>query len=124
MKTLFLVLVVTFVSACSSAPEEPALKLGATATVKRSNISCYESTEELDAALRAISLKDEPGYREHTKGKAIFLQVGDRVHVIDQGGFMGAEDRRVRLTSGSHTNEACWLNFDDVRFFKDIKEQP
>lgn len=116
---------IVLLSACSSsAPEDPVLKLGATATVKNLTISCYESTKELDAAIQAISVKDEQGYREHTEGKAIFLQPGDHVLVIDQGGFMGAEDRRVRVTSGSNTDQACWLDFDDVRFFKDIKEQP
>lgn len=95
---------------------------GDLATVNTNDLSCYPSTNELDAALKAIAAKDKVGFREHTEGIAIILQSGQHVRVIDMGGFMGAADRQIRIESGDSTGQACWVSSDDAHFFSDIHE--
>lgn len=95
---------------------------GDLATVNTDDLSCYPSTDELDAALKAIAAKDKVGFRQHTEGIAIILQSGQHVRVIDMGGFMGAADRQIRIESGDSTGQACWVSSDDAHFFSDIHE--
>jgi len=72
--------------------------------------------------MTAIAAKDMIGFREHTEGIALLLRIGEQVRVIDQGGFLGAADRRIRIESGISRGRACWVSEDDARFFRNIHE--
>lgn len=93
----------------------------ATLTVLAANTPCAGTKEGEDDLIQALVNKDKYGAAQALESSGgFFLQPGWKVRAIGHAGML-ASTVRIRIESGPHEGDACWLPSDIQNVFKDIR---